>query len=43
MRINVEPIFKLALESACLVFGVDNKSRTIVDSDYRRDRARLDG
>lgn len=31
------------LESAWLVFGVDNKSRTIVDSDYRRDRARLDG
>lgn len=30
-------------ESAWLVFGVDNKSRTIIDSDYRRDRARLDG
>lgn len=31
------------LESAWLVFGVDNTSRTIVDSDYRRDRERLDG
>ena len=30
-------------ESAWLVFGVDNTSRTIVDSDYRRDRERLDG
>ena len=30
-------------ETAWLVFGVDNKSRQIVDSAYRRDRARLDG
>lgn len=31
------------IETAWLVFGVDNKTRQIVDSDYRRDRARLDG
>jgi len=31
------------VETAWLVFGVDNKTRQIVDSDYRRDRSRLDG
>ncbi|QDT04222.1 Divergent AAA domain protein [Rubripirellula lacrimiformis] len=31
------------VDTAWLVFGVDNKTREIVDSDYRRDRARLDG
>lgn len=31
------------VDSAWLVFGVDNDTRTSVDSDYRRDRARLDG
>lgn len=30
-------------ESAWLVFGVDNQTRTIRDSDYRRDPARLNG
>ncbi|MFG0254839.1 MAG: ATP-binding protein, partial [Rhodopirellula sp. JB053] len=30
------------VDTAWLVFGVDNKTRQIVDSDYRRDRARLD-
>lgn len=30
-------------ESAWLVLGVDNQTRKIVDSHYRRDRARLDG
>ncbi|MCR9207649.1 MAG: putative DNA binding domain-containing protein [bacterium] len=30
------------LDTAWLIFGVDNKSRQIVDSGYRRDRARLD-
>lgn len=30
-------------ETAWLVLGVDNKTRQIVDSNYRRDRARLDG
>lgn len=31
------------VDTAWLVFGIDNKSRQFVDSDYRRDRARLDG
>jgi ATP-dependent DNA helicase RecG len=31
------------IETAWLVVGVDNKTRQIVDSNYRRDRARLDG
>ncbi len=31
------------VDTAWLVFGVDNVSRAIVDSDYRRDRERLDG
>lgn len=31
------------LSTGWLVFGVDNKSRSVVDSDYRRERARLDG
>jgi len=31
------------VDTAWLVFGVDNKSRAIVDSDYRRDREPLDG
>ncbi len=30
------------IDSAWLVFGVDNKTRAVVDSDYRRDRERLD-
>lgn len=30
------------IETAWLVFGVDNKTRQIVDSNYRRDRPRLD-
>lgn len=31
------------VDTGWLVFGVDNKTRQIVDSDYRRDRSRLDG
>lgn len=31
------------LESAWLVFGVDNRSRKPIGTDYRRDRARLHG
>ncbi len=31
------------IEKAWLVFGVDNESRSIVGSDYRQDKARLQG
>jgi len=31
------------VDTAWLIFGVDNDTRTIVGSDYRRDRERLDG